>query len=374
MEVKRLNNLTIDKQVRIGQLSGAAGKDRKVSFGGVSNISLNTMDFIARGGLCASFCIQDGLGMILPRIVQGFYRNKDITGEYNYGEAAEVAIREILTGPPMFLIPIAMLSAGRKFLGKACDVPVEFIKGFGNVLKSTFKNNGFDESKFVKSFYKQAVENALKNSTSKGWKPEELARETDAFVDAIFDVERRKPRTLLQKMFNKKIEESSDHKLDVLRNKFISLRKKYSTNTSEIYSNVTMNSGGQEFTCSFDNFLSHLRNFAQDAAEYTKKSGLDEEAINKFISKRTRLRKGMIVAMFLGVMGFCNKIPDLYKLHEVNPGLKGLNQDKDNKFYLAGEPIRIGAFGEDNNGVKMQSPFKDQNDEKFWLPQKEVHS
>ena len=54
------------------------------SFKGVGNVVVNTMDAVERGGLVASFLIQDFLGMNIPRTATGLYRNSDITGELNY--------------------------------------------------------------------------------------------------------------------------------------------------------------------------------------------------------------------------------------------------------------------------------------------------
>ena len=48
---------------------------------------------IARGGLAASFTVQDMLGTNFPRTFAALDRNKDITGKNNYKAAVEVAIR-----------------------------------------------------------------------------------------------------------------------------------------------------------------------------------------------------------------------------------------------------------------------------------------
>ena len=58
------------------------------SFKGLGNGVISVMDAVDRGGLFASFVIQDFLGMNLPRTWVGLQRNKDITGENNYQEAA----------------------------------------------------------------------------------------------------------------------------------------------------------------------------------------------------------------------------------------------------------------------------------------------
>jgi len=370
MEVNKVNSLKIDRQMGKGR-TAASSNGNKVAFGGISSVPLNTMDFIARGGLCASFCIQDGLGMIVPRIAQGFYRNKDVTGEYNFAEAQEVAIREILTGPPMFLFPIAILAASKKYVGKACNVSFDFLKAFGNTMKNAVDEKKIKSADFERSFYNQAVSNILYNSTDKNLSGKELDAETKYFVDSLFDIEKSKPKTLSQKMMNKAVPTSADDKLAALKNRFIDLRKKYSTSPSEIYSNVTLNVNNQKYNSSFDTFVSYLKDFTQDAEKFTKKNGLTKESIEKFTAKRSTFRKGMIGAMFLCVMGFCNKIPDWYKRHEVNPGLNGLNVNKGETFASASQSIKKDASNTDSKKNVMKSPFGSQDNQKFWL-QKEV--
>ena len=49
------------------------------------------MQGIENKGFAISFLIQDGLGMTLPRTLTGFYRDREVTGEYNIKEGLELA-------------------------------------------------------------------------------------------------------------------------------------------------------------------------------------------------------------------------------------------------------------------------------------------
>lgn len=367
MKINNINNQIVSTKTMSTKKEKNCSQPQKVSFGGVSNISLKTMDFIARGGLCASFCIQDGLGMILPRIVQGFFRNKDITGEYNYGEAAEVAIREILTGPPMFLIPMVIIAGCKNYIGKACDVPVEFIKGLGAAFKTSTTSDCEINSKNLKEhFYTETMKNILNQASNGELNEDTLNNEASKFVTALQDIEESKSKTLKQKIMNTPAPESADDKLAKLKNEFIRIRKNHSNNPSEIASNVTLHVKNENISCSFDSFVTHLRNFTDDAIKYTKKNGLDQENIKTFVKKRVFARNAAILGMLGAVIGFCYKIPDLYKLHEVNPGLNGLVDENGKKRDIHNVTLANASAAE------IMSPFSAKSPNYFWMSTKEV--
>ena len=56
------------------------------SAGWALNTSGHVMQSIENGGFLASFLIQDGIGMTLPRTYAGFLRDKEKTGHYNKQE------------------------------------------------------------------------------------------------------------------------------------------------------------------------------------------------------------------------------------------------------------------------------------------------
>ena len=102
--------------------------------GGIDSFCLGVADLIENGGLAISFTLQDMLGTNLPRPIMGLRRNtKENKGEKNLKFAAKELVREMLTGPSMFLIPMGMLAAGKKLIGKTIDVPMKFIKSFGGI-------------------------------------------------------------------------------------------------------------------------------------------------------------------------------------------------------------------------------------------------
>ena len=111
---------------------------KRQNFGmGLGNGIVTLMDGIDRGGLATSFIIQDVGGTCIPRTWSGLHRNEDVTGKLNYQEATEVALREFITGPSMFAIPMAILYGCKKWIGKALDVPVKHIEGLSNILSKS---------------------------------------------------------------------------------------------------------------------------------------------------------------------------------------------------------------------------------------------
>ena len=98
------------------------------SFTGSFNPVVTLMDAIDKGGFAASFIAQDGIGMVAPRIYEGLNRNRETDengkkkGPLNWEFARREGIREILSGPSAFLIPLGILTLIKKFSGSANNV------------------------------------------------------------------------------------------------------------------------------------------------------------------------------------------------------------------------------------------------------------
>ena len=112
---------------------------------GALDIAGSTMQWIQDRGFLASFLIQDGLGMTMPRVATGFLRDKEVTGKFNTQEGFEVLGREGMTGPIMMAMAPLMLLITAKF-GKSTSVNSQLIKRFGNSLKSMISKSEFDKN------------------------------------------------------------------------------------------------------------------------------------------------------------------------------------------------------------------------------------
>ncbi|UKI42640.1 MAG: hypothetical protein L6V95_07140 [Candidatus Melainabacteria bacterium] len=64
-------------------------KDTRTSFKGVDGVVVATMDAIERGGMAASFTIQDMFGTNIPRTLTALDRNREELGHPNYAHMPE---------------------------------------------------------------------------------------------------------------------------------------------------------------------------------------------------------------------------------------------------------------------------------------------
>ena len=114
-------------------------KNDTTSFRGLDGVVVATMDAIERGGTAASFTIQDMLGTNIPRTLTALDRNREELGHPNYAHAGEVAIREFVTGPLLFLVPAAILKLCT-IKHKSGNVTVNTINGLSDLISDSLKN------------------------------------------------------------------------------------------------------------------------------------------------------------------------------------------------------------------------------------------
>ena len=136
MSVKAINSST-DVANRNRSKNLNLKHQQQQTFTGSFNPVVMLMDAIDKGGFAASFIAQDGIGMVAPRIYEGLNRNRKEdengkkTGPLNWEFARREGIREILSGPSAFLIPLGILTLIKKFSGTANNVHVNHIEALG---------------------------------------------------------------------------------------------------------------------------------------------------------------------------------------------------------------------------------------------------
>ena len=160
--------------------SNRNGARKDVSFGG-TNVVVDTMDFIEKGGFVAAFCLQDFIGFIAPRVGKGLVRGskkKDENGnpildekgkqvrEYNWALARKELLRELITGPSAFVIPWVALKGINK-VAPGNNVKLNYINGFNNAFTNYAKSN-LEAIKLGEAskteFYKNVFENVINES------------------------------------------------------------------------------------------------------------------------------------------------------------------------------------------------------------------
>lgn len=309
-------------------------KSKSVSFG-IGNPIVTVMEGVDRGGYIATFVVQDGCGFVAPRVGTGLYRNREETGEYNWKFASMEAIRELLSGPCMVVIPALMLWGARKHFGTANDVPIKFIDQFSDDFAHFAKGQAdlTNPAKLKKNYYHNVIENVLSSATDNRLKGKELNNQVQHFVEQIYKIENAPKKSFLKVFFNKKVEGSSQDLKGELIKEFITLRKKYSGSSMDplSFNFVTQDKTGKKSKSNvlLDRFLNHLNNFTGDVTNvvsknFNKSSGSVETFVEAFKHKRVASRFMLILGMDAAVAAFLAFVPKLYKQKGGNPGLKGL--------------------------------------------------
>lgn len=312
---------------------------KEVSFKGAgANPVITLMDAIDRGGFATSFIMQDFLGMAGPRVLTGMFRNHDKTGELNWDFAKKEGIRELLSGPSAFLIPLAMMTGIKKFSGTANNVPIDFINGLGDTFAkyaSANPNVLSNPAEAKVGFYEEIFKNVLSSSTNNSLKGEELEKMSKSFAERLVAAEQAPSKSFWKNIKGTVVEGSSQDLKKALMDDFVQVRKKYlGANGDKVVAEFT-NGSNKKITTSFNSLLKHMKDYGEDAIKTTAKkldSGINVEEFVKTLSKRRSGTRFLANAsMFLAVVGFYTIIPKLYN-HATkgrDPGLDGLGITND---------------------------------------------
>lgn len=276
------------------------------------------MQGIENKGYLLSFLIQDGLGMTLPRVVTGFHRDKEITGEYNVQEGIEVLGREGLTGPFMIAVAPAVLWFTRKFC-LSTNTNTRLIKRMGDSLKNMLKKPEFDSAikndkeRFKQEFYKHTISEIYKETVPK----DKNADETINYILSEF------------KTFDSKDKKAS---AESYKNILDRLNEKIVENSTELDDLCKLKVGEDKKLFASGDVIKAIKDFGNDAIYNNKDFALvDEKAAenikNNFATKRF-LTNIANIAVTLGGLAV---LPKIYASNDVAPGAKHLVDSKKNK-------------------------------------------
>lgn len=309
------------------------------NFKGLDTAVITTMDAIERGGLFASFVSQDFLGAILPRPLAGLTRNKkENKGKNNTKFALKEVLREFITGPSMFLIPMGILALTKKHIGKTLDIPAEKIKGLGDIFKDTVDTNKLADPKALKlDYYENVFKNILKTTINL---PDEAAADTAKDMAKELLAMDPKNKTPFIKVLKGDYEKGTvQHIVNKLVQDFSDIVKKHSTNPGEDFFNAKIatqiKTEGKEETKiiseSFKKIIEHMADYADDVVAKTSQEaskGLKtnvKDFIENFNCKRVTQRFGLNIGMALAIVAFLSMTPRIYNRGTENPGLIGLD-------------------------------------------------
>lgn len=317
MQINRINPGTSGNTQRNNK---AKHNNTNTSFKGpmvmVDKAALKVADLIENGGLFVSFTLQDMLGTNLPRPLMGLKRNaKENKGEANKSFAAKELVREMLTGPSMFIIPGAMLAAGKKLFGKATEVPMKFIKSFGDI-HSAQPINETGKAIGKQDFYKNAFTEILKNAKSET----KASQET---LETAADFAKRLASSAKDKA-------AKNETIGKLSDEFITIAKKHAKDAA--HTDFTQAAVSQTTSAPFKETVSHMMSYADDIVEKAAKHNTNKLGgyIKKLTNKKVIERFAANITMYAAVMAFLQIIPRLYNKAEgkENAGLKGLMKEE----------------------------------------------
>ena len=319
---------------------------------GALNASGALMQSIENGGFLASFLIQDGIGMTVPRTAAGFLRDKEHTGHYNMQEGFEVLGREGMTGPCMMAVaPLSLLLAAK--FGKSTSVNTQLIKRFGNSLKELLAKPEFDKSllknadKFKNEFYKTNVEKILTDTVGK----ENTTKESvDYIMKQIANMENIPSDAKLAKFRGK-----AKYKSQCMQNIVEHINNiKYSKSTDlDMLQKVKFGSDKLDSKKVFGtkDTIDAMIKYTDDAIVANKHLDKLDELQSDSI-KNNSLAKRMItnVSMMFATLGVLSVLPKIYARGKTAPGARKTEENQENQnnnvsFKGKGKPSLLERLG-----------------------------
>ena len=288
-------------------------KSHSPAFG---NFAVGLATFIEKNGFLGEFLAVDTTGMMGPRAVQGYTRNMKELGHLNYKAGHEETIRELLSGPAFFYVPLIVLSLASAIKGKVAKVDTKMLGEFKTVMQNTavdMKNALATKTNFVKS----VVNNSFKDYEHGKDLIDKIAElmhknatEKFKFTDKIANLFKTKAE---------KVPTASSY-----REKAVELMTKLNKENARNLDNAsTIELNGKKINISdlFDDMKNYLDDFTQKA----EKSTQDKETfIEKFHNKARDLRYAANILAVSALSAFLVIIPKLYQTGEKFPGKDGL--------------------------------------------------
>ena len=315
------------------------------------NFIVKLMDFIAAGGFAASFCIQDGLGFIAPRVYKGLKRggkkkhdengneilnkNGEPKRELNWAYARKEGVREVITGPSAFIIPWFLLKGINKYCGSANSVKLDYIDGFKNIFgkfandnKDAIINGKADRKGFYTAVYKDVLDQSI-NKQPGALALDDLDKTAAEYAKKHIEIEEA------MKIKDKAARKAALEKLGSIEDDFMQLKKKHVGGASNHMAiSISASDGKGVKNGAIGKLTTAMRNYYDDAVESTSKAlkkakdANVDDVIKKFTNKKMGSRLLTNLGLFTAVALFYTQIPKLYNMGTggKNPAL--MNDDE----------------------------------------------
>lgn len=289
-------------------------RNNRPSFG---NFVTGLTTFLENNGFLAEFLTIDTTGMMLPRMGQGYMRNRKELGHLNYKAGREELVRELLSGPAFFYVPMAIITGSGLLNGKAARVEASVLDNFGALMEKTsvnMKNAAATKENFVNTVIEKAFDSQ---------KYPKARNYVDELKKLMLQTIEEKPAQnglwgKVQGYFahNKEVKEAREKavktitKLNKANGKFIDC------------ANAIMTEGKAH---SISNFLKDMSNYLEDFTKKAGRTSLDSTAFVKSFHKTARNTRYITnISAIAALSAFLTIIPKLYQTGKDFPGTDGL--------------------------------------------------
>lgn len=350
----------------------------KAGSGGVAfNLVGNAMQWIQDKGFLASFLIQDGLGMTLPRVGTAYMRDREVTGELNFHEGKEVLLREGLTGPIMMAMAPLMLAITAKF-GKTTTVNSQLIKRFGNSFKELISNKNFDKEllknkeALKEEYFKHNIKSILENTLGKG---KYESKDVEYILNHLKNYENPPEKLNVKGLFKKK-----NYKKQCLSEIEAHINNLQYTHSSDLGMLDKLKVGTGDSIRAYDakETMDALLKYSDDIIVKNKHlTEITEEGAENFKNAAITKRMLTTIATVAATLGAMSYIPKIYAKSDIAPGARTAlqikaameqerlerNNSNEVSFKAKGKPdknwlAKIGKFISEHQNENISSEFE----------------
>ncbi len=281
------------------------------------------------GGFLTEFLCVDFLGMAGPRTVQGYGRNYDKTGKINYQAGTEELIRELLSGPAYFFVPLGIIAGAAKLNGKCARVDNSVMDAFEPMMKkaNTGSNNAAAiKGNFIDSFMKEAFgdykDTSLIFKKKKNDAPRTIGSAKNNIEKIIQDVAsgKQKPKAVFKE---------AEECLTALNK--VNGKNLDNTNLVELLKEAVEDGKGNKIikgkTFPIKSLVYDIPNYLDDFTKKAKKeTTIGDKFIEAFHKTKKNIRNASTILAVAALCAFLTIIPRLYQVDKShNPAHNGLD-------------------------------------------------
>jgi len=298
--------------VQIPQMRNELEKD-SVSFGsGIKTNAARFFNAIDRKGFFVEFLVVDTLSMIIPRVLIGLDRDKEKTGKVNFKAGAEEAGREVLSGPSMGLIPMAVLALVSHYQ-PASHMQKPALEGFTVAMKQVIAESS-DLTKHEQ--LNQDLAGKLFDNAFGKHEFEDKAKLRKEFSEML-----NESTTLDSKMFKNAAYKNKAEEFEKLVSK-INNKAGLSIDDTKSFKFGFKKNAIKDKSVGARDLFTDFRHYSKDVvAKVTKESSAKESRtfVTKALHSRLKTKFATAVAGFVAVGAFLLYLPRLYQQSGLSP-------------------------------------------------------